>query len=107
VLAEEIDEAIVFPHYPTAKAYRFMGGIAVKFYNRGGRPIKVRRAYCLDPETGKAKKMQSLGENMAMSLPFPVRQQEVKVYVEADYYMKTNGKGYWMKLRINNAQLKP
>ncbi|GAB4275760.1 MAG: hypothetical protein Kow0029_17120 [Candidatus Rifleibacteriota bacterium] len=106
VLAEEIDEAIVFPHFPTAKAYRFMNGIAVKFYNRGGRPIKVRRAFYVDPVTGKTVPMENIGENMAVSLQFPANVQEVKVYVEAEYYMKSNGKGHWMKVRINNSQAK-
>lgn len=107
VLAEEIDEAIVFPHSPSAKAFRFMNGIAVKFYNRGGRPIKVRRAYFVDPKTGKTTKMETLGENMVMTTPFPANVQEVKAYVEADHYMKTDGKGYWLKMRINNSQAQP
>jgi hypothetical protein len=103
VLAEEIDEAIVFPHTPTAKAYRIMSGIIVKFYNRGGRPIHVRRAFLWNGR--EAVKMNKIGGHMAMHMPFATDQHLVYIYVEADYYMNTNNKGYWLKVRINNKRM--
>jgi hypothetical protein len=105
VLAEEIDEAIVFPHKPAAKAFRFMNGLAVKVFNRAGRPVPLRRAFYFDPASKKVVQLQKTDLNTAITLNFPRNQYEVQVYVEAEYYMSSEGKGYWMKMRINNKDV--
>jgi hypothetical protein len=80
-----------------------MSGIIVKFYNRGGRPIHVRRAFLWNGR--EAVKMNKIGGHMAMHMPFATDQHLVYIYVEADYYMNTNNKGYWLKVRINNKRM--
>ncbi len=95
-VADEIDEAIVFPHTPVAKAYPMMGGVTVKIMNQGGQPVTPRRVFCIN-KAGKAVKMQMIGSNVAFTNDIKIDGAHTMIYVEADYYMKEDGKGHWLK----------
>lgn len=101
VSADEIDEAIVFPHRPFGKAFTMMGGVGVKFVNRGGKPIRIRRAFYLSLG-GKAVPMDVSASDMAWAPKEALRAGKIVVYIEADYYMGTDGKGHWISLTVLN-----
>lgn len=99
VLADEIDEAIVFPHTPVVKAYKMFENIIIKVFNKGGKPIPVRRVFYVNNE-GKPQKLALIGKNVGMATSARVRNGKVTVYVEADYYMNSKGKGRWFNVSV-------
>lgn len=101
VLADEIDEAIVFPHRPVVRATRSGAGAIVRFTNRAGRPLKVRLARYMDG-SGKDQEMD-LSANASFLVPAGgVKDKTVTIYVEADYYMKENGRGHVLIVPVTN-----
>lgn len=102
VSADEIDEAIVFPHAPTARAYEYMGGIVVRFLNRGGKAIPVRRLHLFNK--GKVEKIPAGGDSWAFVPKEALHNGRVMIYVEADYYMKAEGKGHWLWVPISSTK---
>jgi len=98
VVADEIDEAIVFPHKPAAIALAQEDHVQVQFVNRAGQSIPVRRAFYADE--GKAYPMAQLKRNVWTMPGTAIMGGKVKVYVEADYYMGKDGKGFWLDLPI-------
>lgn len=99
VVADEIDEAIVFPHVPRAQAVELPVGMGtgVRFVNRGGRPVPVRRAF-VRIGNGEPQRMALVSGDTAL-LP-PNATGKVQVYVEAEYYMNKSGKGHWLTVEV-------
>ncbi|MBF0408419.1 MAG: hypothetical protein HQM10_13800 [Candidatus Riflebacteria bacterium] len=102
VLAEEIDEAIVFPHRPVAVAYPTNDAVAVEFKNMANRPLRVRKALFVGND-GQTRTLQMTGKNVGMISPKLISDKKLKVYVEAEYYMNEDGKGHWFNLEVQSS----
>ncbi|HEY9072163.1 MAG TPA: hypothetical protein VIV61_18025 [Candidatus Ozemobacteraceae bacterium] len=99
VRADEIDEAIAFPHKPVVKASLRGEMVLVRIMNAGGVLIPVRRvAYATQGGTVMNLEMDGLSGGFAPASA--VENGYLKLYIEADYYMAKNGKGYWLKVPV-------
>ncbi len=101
VTANEIDEAIVFPHRPVVRAVRAGEGVRVSFLNRAGHPLRVRKARYLDA-AGKEHEMDLAQRGSYLIPAGAVKGATVTVVVEADYYMAKGGKGYRITVPISS-----
>jgi len=99
VLADGIDEAIVFPHTPVVKASKMSKNIIIKVFNKGGKSIPVRRVFYVNND-GRPQRLALIGKNVGMATNAQIKNGKVAVYVEADYYMNSKGKGHWLKVPV-------
>lgn len=99
VSAEEIDEAIVFPHRPVATCVAVVGGKGIRFANRAGRPLAVRRAFYRN-RAGKTMPLTMLSRQLGWIADADLPAGKVMVYVEVDYYMAKGGKGHWLSVPL-------
>jgi hypothetical protein len=100
VSADEIDEAIVFPHTPKVRVLKGSKGTYLWFHNRTGRSLAVRKVYL---KTGLWQgKWLPLARTDIAFIPLSQKlDDEIQVYVEADYYMAKDNKGHWLKVKTS------
>lgn len=99
VFADELDEAIAFPHTPVVKASMKANKLQVSIFNKGGKPVASRRIFYIN-RSGKVAKMKIIGRNKAIAIDAKIVKGKAKVYVEADYYMSNKGKGRWFNIPV-------
>lgn len=91
VVADELDEAIAFPHRPVVRAVRSANGIEVSILNVAGKPLHVRSARWIDG-SGKEQEMDLSGRSSFLIPAGAAREKTITVSVAADSYMDEDGK---------------
>ncbi len=99
VSADEIDEAVAFPHKPVVKASRRGEMVFVRIMNGGGVSIPVRRAAYATPG-GTVTNLDVGGMGGGIVPATAIDNGYLKLYIEADHYMTKSGKGHWLKIPV-------
>ncbi|PKL44481.1 MAG: hypothetical protein CVV42_19385 [Candidatus Riflebacteria bacterium HGW-Riflebacteria-2] len=102
VKAKYLHAALGFPHRPVLAADYNGGNVAVKVLNRAKKPLKVFKFAIWNCEKKKAVLIEA-DENGTFNFN-PEKHSAtnngfISVYVAAEFYMESPGKGYWFKLK--------
>ncbi len=105
IKAKYLQAVLVFPHRPKIEVTRIGENFALKPVNRSKKDLKVLKLAVWNSETKEPIELKADNKGRYILKPYLFPQNAsgyLNIYVAAEFYMQSPGKGFWFRLKVNN-----